>query len=360
MDHYQKLQSLLNDPDTTEIMINGPERVFVEKHGKKQKIDMTFNSNDEIVELINFMFAQRNKKLTPERPLGDACLKDGSRINAVIPPVSVNGASVTIRKFSQAIKTIDDLVRLNTLTPKSAKFLLAAVKGKLNILFSGATGVGKTVTMEMLSYHIDPAERIVTIEDTAELKLHHPNLVSLEAQPPNLEDKGEVTLRDLVKNALRMRPNRIILGEIRGEECIDYVQAMSTGHRGTFGVIHGNSPAEVLARMEAMILMTGLALSIPDVRRMIANTLDIVVQQEMLPDGTRHITHIAEVREVERGEIVVQDLFTYRVKKVMEDGTIVGSLRPSMRVYPKFFVRFQREGLVDDQIFVDDETDLVE
>lgn len=360
MDHYQKLQMLLGDPETTEIMINGPERVFVEKRGKKQKVDMTFNSNDEIIELINFMFAQRNKKLTPERPLGDACLKDGSRINAVIPPVAVNGASVTIRKFSQEIKGIDDLVRLNTLTPKAAQFLLAAVKGKLNILFSGATGVGKTVTMEMLSYHISEHERIVTIEDTAELKLHHANLVSLEAQPPNEDDRGEVTLRDLVKNSLRMRPNRIILGEVRGEECLDFIQAMSTGHRGTFGVIHGNSPAEVLARMEAMILMSGVTLNIQDVRRMIANTLDIVIQQEMLPDGSRHITHIAEVRELERGDIVVQDLFTYKIKKVNEDGTIVGSLRPTMRVYPKFFVQFQRERLLDDQIFVDDETDLIE
>jgi len=359
MDHYQKLQTLLSDPETTEIMINGSDRVFIEKKGKKVKVDMRFNSDEEVVELINYMFAQRNKKLTSQRPMGDVCLKDGSRVNAVLPPVSVNGPSVTIRKFSEEIKSMDDLVRTNTLSPKAAQFLLASVKGRLNILFSGATGVGKTVTMEMLSYHIAPEERIVTVEDTAELKLHHLNMVSLEAQQAG-DAGGEVTLRDLVKNSLRMRPNRIILGEIRGDECIDFIQAMSTGHRGTFGVVHGNSPAEVLARIEAMILMTGVSLSLPDVRRMIVNTLDIVVQQEMLPDGSRHITHIAEVRDVERGEILVQDLFTFRVKKINEDGTIVGGLRPSMKAYPKFFVKFQREGLLDDQVFVDDETDLVE
>ena len=324
------------------------------------RTDVTFNNNEEVIEIINYMFAQRNKKISTTRPLGDTCLKDGTRINAVIPPVAIKGPSVTIRKFSDAIKTIDDLVRLNTLTPKTAQFLLASVRGRLNILFSGATGVGKTVTMEMLSLHIPEDERIVTIEDTAELKLHHKNLVSLEAQVGDENGKGEVTLRDLVKNSLRMRPSRIILGEIRGEECLDFVQAMSTGHRGTFGVIHGNSPAEVLARMETMILMTGVALNPVEVRRMIANTLDVVVQQEMLPDGSRHITHIAEVRDVERGEIMVQDLFTYKVKKVTDEGKIIGSLRPTMQRYPKFFVRFQREGLLDDQIFVDDEGDLVE
>jgi len=360
MDHFQKLQALLNDPEATEIMINGPSAVFLEKKGRKIKQDMTFNSDEEVIELIQSMFAQKNKKLTRERPLGDVCLKDGSRVNAVIPPVAVNGPSITIRKFTQDIQSMDDLVKNNTLTSKAAKFLLAAVKGRLNILFSGATGVGKTVTMEMLSYHIDPNERVVTIEDAAELKMHHPNIVSLETQFSDERDKGAVTIRDLVKNALRMRPNRIIIGEVRGEECIDFIQAMSTGHRGTFAVVHGNSPAEVLARIETMILMSGVQLSVPDIRRMIANTLDIVVQQEMLPDGSRHVTHIAEVREVERGEIVTQDLFTYKVKKVAADGTIVGNLRPTMRVYPKFFIKFQREGLLDEQAFLDDEGDLVE
>ena len=348
MSGFQKLKTLLDDPKITEIMINGSYATFIEVEGKKQKIEVTFDK-EEIEEIIEEIFNKKGKRIDDNHPYGDVCLEDGSRVNVITFPLSRFGTSITIRKFSQEIKTLDDLIKRETLTKRMAQFLVACIQGKLNILFSGATGVGKTTTLEMLSYYIPEQERVITIEDTAELKLHHPNLVSLETRSG--QEGREVSLRDLIKNSLRMRPDRIIVGEVRGEEALDMIQAMSTGHRGTLAVIHGNSPQEVVARLETLILSTGIKLPIEEVRKMIASTLDIIVQQERFPDGGRRITHITEVRGMERGEIVLQDLFVFRSKEITSEGKIKGTFKTVMRMYPRFFADFQRKGLLDERVF---------
>ncbi len=348
------LDKLLEDPDITEIMINGPDKVFVEKGGVKTLTDIKFAGNEDILSMINEIFSKREKRVNENRPYGDVCLEDGSRVNVIIPPSVLQGVAVTIRKFSQNIRSLDDLVKLGSLSRKAADFLIACIKGKLNIIFSGGTGTGKTTTLEMLSYYIPEQERVITIEDTAELKLHHSNLISLETKDPDEQGKGGVSLSDLIRNSLRMRPDRLIIGEVRGAESLDMIQAMSTGHKGTLAAVHGNSPLQVLARLEALILSSGIKLSLPDIRRMIADTINIIVQQEKFDDGTRHITYISEVRGTERGEIVLQDLFKFRKKGRDENGKILGYLKPSMRMYPLFFNAFQREGLLDESIFSDD------
>ena len=348
------LDKLLEDPDITEIMINGPDKVFVEKGGVKTLTDIKFAGNEDILSMINEIFSKREKRVNENRPYGDVCLEDGSRVNVIIPPSVLQGVAVTIRKFSQNIRSLDDLVKLGSLSRKAADFLIACIKGKLNIIFSGGTGTGKTTTLEMLSYYIPEQERVITIEDTAELKLHHSNLISLETKDPDEQGKGGVSLSDLIRNSLRMRPDRLIIGEVRGAESLDMIQAMSTGHKGTLAAVHGNSPLQVLARLEALILSSGIKLSLPDIRRMIADTINIIVQQEKFDDETRHITYISEVRGTERGEIVLQDLFKFRKKGRDENGKILGYLKPSMRMYPLFFNAFQREGLLDESIFSDD------
>jgi pilus assembly protein CpaF len=244
-------------------------------------------------------------------------------------------------------------VAKGTLSEKMRDFLIACIKGQVNILFSGPTGSGKTTTMEMLSYHIPEQERIITIEDTAELVLHHENLVPMETRAPDREDKGEVTLRDLIRNALRMRPDRIIVGEVRGPEALDMIQAMSTGHRGTLAVIHGNSPQEITSRMETLILSSGIKLPIMEIRRMIGNTLNVIVQQERSPDGVRRVTNISEVRGVERDEVALQDLFIFQRQGKTPEGKIKGAFKTVMRMYPRFFAEFQRQGIMDEKIFGD-------
>jgi len=350
---YERFKELLKDPEITEIMVNGTRGIFIEKFGQKRELDFSFENEQEVMEIIKEIFSSQGKRIDKYRPYADVCLEDGTRVNAIIPPLARQGPSITIRKFSTNLKSLDDLVANHTLTEKAAKFLIACIKGKLNILISGATGSGKTTTLEMLSYHIPEEERIITIEDTAELKIHHKNLVSLETRDPDEEGKGEVTLRHLIKNALRMRPDRIILGEVRGEEALDLIQAMSTGHRGTLAVIHGNSPSEVLARLETLILSSGIKLPPEEIRKMIAQTINIVIQQEQLSDGSRKITHIAELRGIERGEIVVQDIFAFKMEGKTPEGKIKGRLKSVMRMYPKFFSEFQKLGLLDEKVFSD-------
>jgi len=354
MSGYEKVLELLKDPDITEIMINGVKGVFIEKFGKTLPLDLTFESEGEIVEAITKIFASQGKRVDALKPYGDVCLDDGSRINAIIPPLARQGPSITIRKFSEEIKSLDDLVNNETLSRRAADFLVACVKGKLNILISGATGSGKTTTLEMLTYEISQEERIITIEDTAELKIHHENLVSLETRDPDENEKGEVTLRDLIRNTLRMRPDRILVGEVRGEESLDMIQAMATGHKGTLAVIHGNSPVEVLARLETLILSTGIKLPNEEIRRMIADTINIVIQQEQLSDGTRKITHIAEIRGIEHKEIALQDIFAFKMEGKEKDGKIKGKLKPVMRMFPRFFSEFQKIGLLNEKSFSDE------
>ena len=347
-----KLNKLLGDKTVTEIMINGSQGVFIEKAGIKHKTDITFSDKD-IEDVIEEFYNKQGKPISYYSPYGDICLPDGSRINLITYPLARCGTAITIRKFSQELKDIEDLVKLDTLTPKMAQFLIACVQGRVNILFSGPTGAGKTTTMEMLSYHIPEQERIVTIEDTAELQLHQDNLVPMETRAPDKDGKGEVTLEDLIKNALRMRPDRIIVGEVRGPEALDMIQAMSTGHRGTLAVIHGNSPQEVTGRLEAMILSSGIKLSLDEIRKMISNTIQVVVQHDRFPDGSRRVTHISEIRGVERGEIVIQDIFVFKKTGKTADGKIKGKFSTVMRMYPQFFADFQRQGLLDEQIFSD-------
>jgi pilus assembly protein CpaF len=272
-------------------------------------------------------------------------------MNLITYPLSRCGTTVTIRKFNRELRSIEDLMKEGTLTRRMADFLIACIHGKVNILFSGATGSGKTTTMEMLSYHIPEQERVVTIEDTAELILHQKNLVPMETRAPDKDGKGEITLRDLIRNALRMRPDRMIVGEVRGPEALDMIQAMSTGHRGTLAVIHANSPQDVTSRMETLILSSGIKLPVEEIRRMIGNTLNVIVQQERFPDGVRRITHISEVRGVERGEVALQDLFIFRREGRSPEGKIKGKFRTVMRMYPRFFAEFQRLGLLDESIF---------
>jgi len=342
----------LKDPKITEIMINGSQDTFLEIGGLKSKIDMIF-SEEDINDIIEEFFNKVGKPISYYNPNGDVCLPDGSRMNLITYPLARCGTAITIRKFNRELHSIEDLINEGSMTRNMADFLIACVKGKVNILFSGATGSGKTTTMEMLSFHIPEQERVITIEDTAELRLHQQNLVPMETRTPDKDGKGEVTLRDLIRNALRMRPDRIIVGEVRGPEALDMIQAMSTGHRGTLAVIHGNSPQEITSRLETLILSSGIKLPIEEIRRMIGNTLNVIVQQERYFDGVRRITHISEARGVERGEVALQDLFIFRREGRTPDGKIKGKFKTVMRMYPRFFAEFQRLGLLDEKIFAD-------
>jgi len=348
----EKIEKMLGDPKITEIMINGDKLTFIEVGGLKYKLDVIFNEED-MQDIIEEVFNRVGKPISYYYPYGDICLPDGSRVNLITYPLSRCGTSITIRKFNRELHSLDDLIAEGTLTPKMGEFLIACVKGKVNILFSGATGSGKTTTMEMLSHHIPEQERVVTIEDTAELRLHQENLVPMETRAPDKDGKGEVTLRDLIRNSLRMRPDRIIVGEVRGPEALDMIQAMSTGHRGTLAVIHGNSPQEITSRLETLILSSGIKLPIDEIRRMIGNTLHIIVQQERFSDGIRRVTHISEVRGVERHEVALQDLFIFTSHGKGPDGRLKGKFRTVMSNYPRFFAEFQRLKLLDEKIFSD-------
>jgi len=348
----KKIKKLLEDPAITEIMINGPKATFVEIEGRKKSIDIIFTLQ-EMEEVIDEIFKKGGKIVSSHFPYADICLEDGSRVNVIIKPLARLGTAITIRKFSQEIKSLDDLVSKDTMSAKMAQLLIACTKGGLSMLFSGATGAGKTTTLEMLSYHIPEEERIILIEDTAELKLHHKNVVSLETRTPDEDGKGEVTLGDLIRNSLRMRPDRIIVGEVRGPEALDMIQAMSTGHKGTLAVIHGSSPQEAISRLETLILSSGIKLPIEEIKKLVANTIGMIVQQERFPDGSRRLTHISEVRGLERGEIVIQDLFTFKSQGKTPEGKIKGKFISVMRMYPKFFTEFQKLGLLGEKAFSD-------
>lgn len=349
-----KLKPLMEDEEITEIMVNGPNNVFVERQGRRLAAEINI-SREEIINIVTTLFKHYQHRLDYYQPFGDVALEDGSRVNAVLSPIACGGPFITVRKLSPRIKTLDDLIALGTLTEKAKVFLIACIKFKLNIIFSGATGVGKTTLLKLLSSYIPPQERLVVIEDVAEIQLKHPNLVSMLTRAPDEEGKGEVTLRDLVRNALRMRPERIILGEIRGEEALDILQAMSTGHRGSFGIIHSNSPREVLSRLETLIKFSGLDISSADAKALISSTVDIIVHIEHFPDGKRRITHISELRGMEKGEIYLQDIYFFKYRGKDAQGNIQGSLLPAFKVYPKFYKEMKKEGLVSEEIFSSEE-----
>jgi pilus assembly protein CpaF len=344
---------LIDDPSISEIMINGFSKVFVEKDGKKLLSDVRFGSAEEVMGLVERIYSAAGKRIDSDIPFADVCLEDGTRVNAIAPPLARFGVSVTFRKFSKSINSLDDLVANGTLTKKAAEFLIACIKGKINIIFSGGTGVGKTTLLQMLSHYLSAEERVVTIEDAAELKLDQENLVSLETRVADREGKGEVSIRDLIRNALRMTPDRIVVGEVRGGEAIDMLQAMSTGHSGTLGVVHGNSPKDVISRLETMVLMSGVELPLWEVRKLIASTINLIVHLQRLQDGSRKVTHIAEIRGLDREEIILNELFGFIFEKVDEAGKVIGRIKPCLRYYPLFFQRFQKLGLLGDDAFVD-------
>ena len=327
---YGPLEPLLADDDVTEVMANGPKNIFVERNGRLQKVDVRFPDDAALRRVIDKIVGQVGRRIDEASPYVDARLPDGSRVNAVIPPVALDGSMLTIRKFATDPLRDQDLLTYGTMTPEVAEFLQACVAGSMNILVSGGTGAGKTTTLNVLSSFIPSSERIVTIEDAAELRLQQPHIVRLEYRPPNIEGRGEVSIRDLVRNALRMRPDRIVVGEVRGGEALDMLQAMNTGHDGSICTIHANSPRDALARLETMVLMAGVDLPIRAIREQVAAAIQLIVHQARLPDGTRRFTHVTEVLGMEGDTLVTQDVyqFDYRAGRD-EDGRLLGTLRPT-------------------------------
>jgi pilus assembly protein CpaF len=345
------IESLMADPEVSEIMVNGPDKIFMEKGGKKILSEAKLGSEEDVLGLAQKLFGEMGKRVAVDVPFADVCLEDGTRVNAILPPLSRFGTSITFRKFSKAINTLDDLIANATLTQNAADLLVACVRGKINMVFSGGTATGKTTLLQMLSNYFDPKERVITIEDAAELRMGQENVISLETRTPDREGKGGVYIRDLIRNALRMAPDRLVVGEVRGEEAVDMFQAMATGHSGTIGVVHGNTPKDVLARMETMILMSGIKLPLADVRRIIASTLQVIVHMERMRDGSRKVTYITEIRGIEREEFALNDLFKFNFEGLDENGKVKGKLKSAIKYYPAFFQRFQQIGLLTENVF---------
>jgi len=336
---YGPIEPLLKDDTVTEIMVNGPKQVWVERNGKLEKTTIQFDDDDHVMRIIDRIVSPLGRRIDESSPMVDARLPDGSRINAVIPPISLVGPCLTIRKFSRDPLTVDDLIRFGTMTPEIAQFLEACVQARLNIVVSGGTGSGKTTLLNVLSSFIPGDERIVTIENAAELQLRQEHVVTLESRPPNIEGKGEVTIRDLVINALRMRPDRIVVGECRGGEALDMLQAMNTGHDGSMTTVHSNSPRDTLHRLETMVLMAGMDLPVRAIREQIASALDLIVHMARLKDGSRKIVAITEVQGMEGDVIVLQDIFVFE-QTGYENGKVLGRIKPT-GVRPKFVEKFE-------------------
>ena len=342
---YGPIDRLLKDDDITEVMVNGPDLVFVERKGKVEKATARFVDETHLRRIIDKIVGQVGRRIDEAQPLCDARLPDGSRVNAVIHPLAIGGPFLTIRKFSKDPYQIDDLIRFGTMNAASARFLQAMVVGRLNIIVSGGTGTGKTTTLNVLSSFIPGDERIITIEDAKELQLHQEHVLALEARPPNIEGKGQITIRDLVKNTLRMRPDRIVVGECRAGEALDMLQAMNTGHNGSITTVHANSPRDTLARLETLVLMAGFDLPVRAIREQMASAIDCVVQLTRLRDGTRRITHITEVQGMEGDVITTQDVFLFDFGMgVDEHGRFRGHLKAT-GVRPKFAEKLADQGI---------------
>jgi pilus assembly protein CpaF len=340
---FGPLQSLLEDDTITEIMVNGSKNVYIERKGKVHRVPITFESNDHVMRIIDRIVAPLGRRIDESSPYVDARLPDGSRVNAVIPPISLVGPVLTIRKFSKNPITVDQMIQFGSISPESVQFLKACVEARLNIIISGGTGSGKTTLLNVLSSFIPSDERIITIENAAELQLRQEHVVTLESRPPNIEGRGEITIRDLVINALRMRPERIIVGECRGGETLDMLQAMNTGHDGSMTTAHANSPRDALARIETMCLMAGMDLPIRAIREQVASAVDVICQQERMRDGTRKVTTIAEVSGMEGDVITMTDIFVFE-QTGTENGRIVGRLRPT-GLRPKFMDKIEAAGI---------------
>jgi pilus assembly protein CpaF len=333
----------LADESVSEIMVNGPDKVFVERKGKLAKTNILFEDNEHVMRVIDRIVSPLGRRIDESSPYVDARLPDGSRVNAIIPPLALNGPTLTIRKFEKDPLTIDDLVSFGSLSPETGEFLKACVKGRLNIIVSGGTGSGKTTLLNVLSSFIPEDERIITVENAAELQLRQEHVVTLESRPPNIEGKGEVTIQDLVVNTLRMRPDRIVVGECRAGEALDMLQAMNTGHDGSLTTAHANSPRDTLSRLETMCLMAGMDLPVRAIREQVAAAVDLIVQQARMRDGSRKIINITEVQGMEGDVIVMSDIFAFE-QQGMENGKIIGRLKPT-GIRPKFYEQIEAAGI---------------
>jgi pilus assembly protein CpaF len=337
------LQALLEDDTITEIMVNGPKNIYIERKGKLHRVPVTFESNEHVMRIIDRIVAPLGRRIDESSPYVDARLHDGSRVNAVIPPISLVGPVLTIRKFSKNPITVDQMIQFGSLTNEAVQFLKACVESRLNIVISGGTGSGKTTLLNVLSGFIPSDERIITIENAAELQLRQEHVVTLESRPPNIEGRGEITIRDLVINSLRMRPERIIVGECRGGETLDMLQAMNTGHDGSMTTVHANSPRDVLSRIETMCLMAGMELPVRAIREQVASAIDLICHQERMRDGTRKVTSVTEVSGMEGDVITMTDIFVFE-QTGMDNSRIVGRLRPT-GLRPKFMDKIEAAGV---------------
>jgi pilus assembly protein CpaF len=337
------LQPLLEDDTITEIMVNGANNIYVERRGKIQRLPMTFENNEHVQRIIERIVSPLGRRIDESSPYVDARLPDGSRVNAIIPPVSLVGPVLTIRKFSKTPFTIDQLVQFGTITPEAIQFLDACVKSRVNIVISGGTGSGKTTLLNVLSSMIPSDERILTIENAAELQLRQEHVVTLESRPPNIEGKGEITIRNLVVNALRMRPDRIIVGEIRDEAALDMLQAMNTGHDGSMTTLHSNSPRDTLARLETMVMMAGMELPMRAIREQVSSAIDLVVHQERLRDGSRKVVNITDVSGMEGDVITMSDIFVFE-QLGYENNQVIGRMHPT-GLRPKFIDKIEASGI---------------
>jgi pilus assembly protein CpaF len=342
---YGPIQQFLDDDTVTEVMVSGETPIFVERAGRLQRSAARFVSDEHLRRVIERIVSQVGRRIDESSPMVDARLPDGSRVNAIIPPLAVDGPSLTVRKFSKDPYGVGDLIGFGTMSPQIAQLLDACVRGRLNILVSGGTGTGKTTLLNVLSSFIPEDERIVTIEDAVELQLHQEHIVRLESRPPNIEGKGQVAIRELVRNSLRMRPDRIIVGETRGGEALDMLQAMNTGHDGSLSTVHANSPRDAIARLETMVLMAGMDLPVRAIREQVASAIDLIVQITRLRDGSRRITHVTEVHGMEGQVVTLQDVFVFDYSAGIDaDGRFLGQQRPT-GIRPRFTDRLEQFGI---------------
>jgi pilus assembly protein CpaF len=355
---YGPLEPFLHDDTVSEVMVNGPDSIYIERSGKIEHTGATFVDDAHLMRIIDKIVSSVGRRVDESSPMVDARLPDGSRVNAIIPPLALRGPTLTIRKFSRDPYTMDDLINFGSITPKAAQFLAACVNGKLNILISGGTGTGKTTTLNAMSAYIPNVERIVTIEDAAELQLQQQHVITLESRPPNIEGQGEVRIRELVRNSLRMRPDRIIVGEVRGPETLDMLQAMNTGHEGSLTTIHANSPRDALSRLETLVMTAGVELPHRAIREQIASAFDLLVQITRLVDGSRRITHVSEVLGMESDVVTLQDVFVAKPPDEDQASSAAGRLLGALEctgLKPHFLEKMATNGVVMPPHFFNEE-----
>ena len=340
---FGPLEPLLNDPDISEVMVNGPKNIYIEKKGKLIKSNVVFDDDNHVLQIIDRIILPLGRFVDADNPTVDARLPDGSRVNAVVPPVAIDGPCITIRKFSKEKLGANDLIDFGSITEKMAEFIRACVLAHLNIIISGGTGSGKTTLLNVMSSFIPENERIITIEDAAELQLQQDHVLRMETKSANVDGRGAVSIRELVRNSLRMRPDRIVVGEVRGGEALDMLQAMNTGHDGSLTTVHSNSPRDALARMETLVLMAGMDLPLKVVRQQIASAVDLIVQQSRLSDGSRKVTAVTEVAGMEGDTVVLTDVFRFEQTGVSPDGKVIGNLKPT-GIRPLFSSRLEAAG----------------